>query len=233
MRKEYPGITDQQLMVKCEWLLDHYGKIRCKQTNRGDISPCRIFKARTIFDGHDLDRSGTISSREFGTALGELKHPNADDPSFVQAALRVVDTDNSGEIEWEEFLMFAAFEMGMSVPHRLLPEEMRVNQKTIITNYATFKDVVLNDASGSIWDSTDSMGKSIDPATAVQSPLPPDEQEAATPDFFGDIEGDGEADTDLQDVYRALVKRVQQQQETLYAIKNMILPPKNQLSKFM
>ena len=114
-----------------------------------------------------------MASREFGPALKKLNHPNADDVSFVQHCLNVVDTDNSGEIEWEEFLMFAAFEMGMTVPKELLPEAMALEQKNIIAAYSTFKDRILNDASGSIWDSSDAMGKDIDPATAKQTPLPP------------------------------------------------------------
>lgn len=64
-----------------------------------------------------------------------------------------------GEIEWEEFLMYTAHEAGQTVPNHLLPVHMVKNQAKILETYAALKEETLNDASGSIWDSKDTMAQ--------------------------------------------------------------------------
>ena len=48
MKKEFPGITDPQLMVKCEWMLEKYGRITCEQKQGADVNPRQI--ARVPFN---------------------------------------------------------------------------------------------------------------------------------------------------------------------------------------
>merc|ERR1719460_1106588 len=110
-----------------------------------------IVKVRKIFDTYDLDNSATISTSEFALDLTDLKHPMAQDVDFIQKSLQVVDVDKSGEIEWEEFLMYTAHEAGQTVPPKLLPVHMVKDQGKILASYAALKEQTLNDASGSIW----------------------------------------------------------------------------------
>lgn len=44
MKKEFPGITDPQLMVKCEWMLEKYGRITCEQRAGEEVHPKQVAK---------------------------------------------------------------------------------------------------------------------------------------------------------------------------------------------
>jgi len=223
MKSEYP-VSDGKLGVMCEWILEHYGRIRCEFKTTGVMSEHDINIVRKIFNGHDLDRSGTIGSKEFGQCLCELKHPLGNDINYVQASLAVVDVDKSGEIEWEEFLMFVASESGKSVPPKLLPEHMQKNQDKILAEYAKHKDKTLNDASDSIWDSTDAMSSSATKASSVSGTTP-----AAAPAKAASTA----APKAIEKLYKNMLAAIEDNGESLQVIKDMIVPPENELSKFM
>merc|ERR1711865_119058 len=175
------------------------------------MKEAEISKVRHIFEGHDIDGSGTIGSKEFGQCLGELNHPLANDITYVQSSLTVVDVDKSGEIEWEEFLMFVAHESGKSVPAKLLPEHMALNQAKIIADYASFKDKTLNDASGSIWDSTDAM------SGGGKHPSKP-----AAPKPAGGGGGGGAA---VEKIFKQILQAIDGNGQKLKGIKNILVPP--------
>jgi len=223
MKKEWTvNMTDGKLGVMCEWILEHYGRIRCEFKTTGQMSSEDIAKVRKIFDGHDIDQSGTIGTKEFGQCLCELNHPLGNDISYVQSSLAVVDVDRSGEIEWEEFLMFVAHESGKFVPSKLLPEHMANNQTKILADYARHKDKTMNDASSSIWDSGDTL--SATDAPKPQAPAPAPAKAAGSQVANGGT---------IEKLYKSMLSALQDNGESLQVIKDMIVPPENALSKFM
>jgi hypothetical protein len=55
-----------------------------------------------MFDRYDADGSGTISASELGNVLAEMGHACTDDE--LAQILEEIDADNSGEIDFSEFL---------------------------------------------------------------------------------------------------------------------------------
>ena len=84
--------------VKCDWILERYGKIRCIYRESIEMPAKDIARVRAIYMRYDLDSSGTISTSEFALALADLKHPMAHDTDYVQKSLTVVDVDKSGDV---------------------------------------------------------------------------------------------------------------------------------------
>ena len=84
--------------VKCDWILERYGKIRCIYRESIEMPATDIARVRAIYRRYDLDSSGTISTSEFALALADLKHPMAHDTDYVQKSLTVVDVDKSGDV---------------------------------------------------------------------------------------------------------------------------------------
>lgn len=55
-----------------------------------------------MFKQHDADNSGTMSTQEVGAVLRSLGHEVS--LPMVQEAVASVDVDNSGEVDWDEFV---------------------------------------------------------------------------------------------------------------------------------
>eukprot|EP00009_Paramoeba_aestuarina_P005153 CAMPEP_0201521110 /NCGR_PEP_ID=MMETSP0161_2-20130828/14213_1 /ASSEMBLY_ACC=CAM_ASM_000251 /TAXON_ID=180227 /ORGANISM="Neoparamoeba aestuarina, Strain SoJaBio B1-5/56/2" /LENGTH=103 /DNA_ID=CAMNT_0047919685 /DNA_START=44 /DNA_END=355 /DNA_ORIENTATION=+ len=72
--------------------------------------PADKHPADAIFDQFDKDKSGALDKKEVEAALGALakaqgkKKPN---PMMVKAAIKVMDTDGSGEVDRKEFRTLA------------------------------------------------------------------------------------------------------------------------------
>ncbi|XP_031553862.1 caltractin-like [Actinia tenebrosa] len=78
------------------------GKISSKAYEQ--LTPHEIRDLRIVFDTFDTDRSGSIDARELRKAMRTLgfKIPKAS----LEAMISNLDTDESGEIEFDEFLDF-------------------------------------------------------------------------------------------------------------------------------
>jgi calmodulin len=61
-----------------------------------------VIKVKEAFDVVDVDGSGTISSSELKTVMGVLGHSLDDEKLAV--AMSVLDADQSGSVDWTEFL---------------------------------------------------------------------------------------------------------------------------------
>ena len=67
-----------------------------------NISEEQLEKCREIFNLYDKDKDGTIDSRELGDIMRSLgTYPSYEE---INEMLKEVDTDNSGKIDFEEFL---------------------------------------------------------------------------------------------------------------------------------
>lgn len=58
---------------------------------------------RRVFQSFDADGNGTIDTKELQTALGELgkRLPESD----IQLMMNILDTDHSGALDYEEFIV--------------------------------------------------------------------------------------------------------------------------------
>ena len=67
-----------------------------------NISEEQLEQCREIFNLYDKDKDGTIDSRELGDIMRSLgTYPSYEE---INEMLKEVDTDNSGKIDFEEFL---------------------------------------------------------------------------------------------------------------------------------
>jgi calmodulin len=69
---------------------------------RARLNQRQIREIREAFSIFDKDGDGSISAKELGTVMRSLGMAPTDQD--IQRLIRAVDTDGSGEIEFEEFL---------------------------------------------------------------------------------------------------------------------------------
>eukprot|EP00178_Gracilaria_changii_P021175 TRINITY_DN63054_c0_g1_i1.p1 TRINITY_DN63054_c0_g1~~TRINITY_DN63054_c0_g1_i1.p1 ORF type:complete len:386 (-),score=42.17 TRINITY_DN63054_c0_g1_i1:403-1560(-) len=87
----------------------------CRKSSRThDIRKALVL--RKAFDVYDKDRSGAIDHEELRSLLQDLGWPS--DDSFLHRAINVLDTDNSGEIGFSEFLQWTEFAYTARVLYR-------------------------------------------------------------------------------------------------------------------
>jgi len=105
-----------------DWVIQRYGEKRARSKHvdgeKQEMSRNQLASVQYIFKEYDEDGSGAIDYKEFRRALAKMKHPIAmdDDQQKITELLKTIDKNNSGFIEFEEFLAFVAEDMGVKPP---------------------------------------------------------------------------------------------------------------------
>mmetsp|Transcript_14012 Transcript_14012/g.39833 ORF Transcript_14012/g.39833 Transcript_14012/m.39833 type:complete len:84 (+) Transcript_14012:66-317(+) len=66
----------------------------------------QVKEFKEAFDHFDEDKSGSIDAEELGKVMKELDEET--EPDVLEEMIRSVDKDNSGKIEFDEFLTWMA-----------------------------------------------------------------------------------------------------------------------------
>lgn len=102
-----------------------------KIRNKVDLPPEDVVKLRETFDAVDVEQHGSIGKVQLGKAMSMLKIQF--DDSELDQAIKEIDLDGSGEIEWPEFLfLMSRFGSNFSIENQF--SEQRLAEMKAVFN---------------------------------------------------------------------------------------------------